>query len=216
MWWWGGLVWALDPCAELESRMPEEFVCRSTASTARSEFVEAQASGAFGVQVRLAVSRGGRPFRFVPLATEVCNGDGLALEVMPSQQGHIFVVTQGTSGAWSKLYPADGLIPAPFAPGAPVRLPDKARNGFPISGDTGMEYITVFASQQPFTKALQQDLERLAGVLAPSRRPAQLTGRAQRAFLLLAPTNARSATVLGDELRVVVPIPHVSECGPLP
>ena len=80
------------------------------------------------------------------------NGDHLRLSVMANQPGYLYVIQQGSSGAWNSIYPgkhaADNGEPSNhLEPGRVYQVPDGERN-FRFDQNPGQEKLFLVLSRQ--------------------------------------------------------------------
>lgn len=159
---------AIEKLTQSDHTTVEEPVDHATfvASTARPDTM--------GIKLEMLVKRGDQPILAMPLTSPVCNGDFVAFRVVPTVEQHVSVLACGTSGTWTILHPAEGP-PVTMMPDAPLRLPER-EPGYPVSGDSGNEYLVFFLSNGPYSAQLQQLLDlslvkrrRLAGEDVPWR-----------------------------------------------
>ncbi|MFH1466030.1 MAG: hypothetical protein ABIO70_16720 [Pseudomonadota bacterium] len=120
------------------------------------------------------------------------------------------VLNHGTSSAWRLVWPAREEEEPGFGPNRPVRLPNDAHAGFPVSGPPGDEYVLLLFSPGPFSPGLRQIQDRLRGgeesAAAPGLR-----------FLVASDPPASAAFAVGPgEQAVAFALDHAAACGPLP
>ncbi len=199
------------PIQEEKPAAPEAF---AQASSRQSED--------FGVKIEFELSRGGSAFQVVPLGTPICNGDFVAFRFTPSGAGFASIVNHGTSGSWSRIWPARDYEDPSFGPDKPVRLPAQAGSGFPVSGPAGGEHVMIFFSPGPFSSELQQLQDRLLGSeeAGAGGVDAHITGGGTRALQITHLRDlgsSQAAHVVGQgEQTVAFTLDHRERCGELP
>ena len=211
-----------DSTAQFRFFIPSDVPIQEESSSSQEAYTKAAegTSGDFGVKIELLVSRDGGAFQAVPLATPVCNGDHVAFRFTPSAAGYATVVNHGTSGRWSRIWPARAGADPSFGPQQPVRLPAAAGAGFPLSGPPGDEYIMIFFSPGPFSGELEKLQDRVLALEEPSAAVADaITGggtRAVQVTLMRDLGTAEAAYAVGQgEQTVAFALDHQASCGEL-
>ena len=215
------LVAAAAP-AQFRFFIPSDIPIQEEEPAAEAAFTQAVSgqSGDFGVKIELEVSREGAPFRVVALGTPICNGDHVAFRFTPSAQGYAAVVNHGTSGTWSRIWPARDWEDPSFGPQRPVRIPAQEGAGFPLSGPAGDEYVMIFFSPGPFSEELKTLQEQVMGWGGPSATtpttPAQADTRATTVTLMRDLGTSQMAYAVGQgEQTVAFALNHQETCGEL-
>jgi hypothetical protein len=215
---------AADGAAQFRFFIPSDIPIQEEEPAAPEAFAKAAAapeSEDFGVKIELELSRGGSAFQVVPLGTPICNGDFVAFRFTPSGAGFASIVNHGTSGSWSRIWPARDYEDPSFGPDEPVRLPGQAGSGFPVSGPPGGEHIMIFFSPGPFSSELQQLQDRLLSSeeAGPGGVAQNITGGGTRALEITHLRDlgsAQAAHVVGQgEQTVAFTLDHREGCPAL-
>lgn len=221
-----GLVWAQLAAAGDEAAfrffVPSDVTVREESPAPQEAFAQASSQGDFGVKIELELIRSGVSYGVVPLSTPICNGDFIAFRFTPSAAGYATVVNHGTSGAWSRIWPAQKGEDSSFGPQQAARLPGQESPGFPVSGPPGGDHVMIFFSPTPFSAELKKLQDRLvrqeeaaAGAVARAE-----TGGGTRAVQIthLSDLGVASAVyVVGQgEQTVAFTLDHRASCPELP
>jgi len=205
----------------LRGFFPSDAPVQEAAPATEASFKSAGEKGDFGVRIEMEVSRGGQPFRTVPLSTPICNGDHVALHFTPSSAGYIHILNHGSSGTWNLIYPAPDRAweDYAFAPDQPARFPALEGWGFPVEGKAAPEAMAVFLSGQPFSAELQAFEDRLSGKEGAGALASAVTGggtRQVQVTVMRELGTAQAALVVGRGEQVIAfELDHRETCGGL-
>ncbi len=105
-----------------------------------------------GIRYALLLRDGEGRYNEVSPATTFHNGDHLRLSVMANQPGYLYVIEQGSSGAWNSIYPgkhaADNAEPANrLEPGRVYQIPD-GKGAFRFDQNPGQEKLFLVLSRE--------------------------------------------------------------------
>ncbi|MFZ5926498.1 MAG: DUF4384 domain-containing protein [Acidobacteriota bacterium] len=105
----------------------------------------------------------------VSTETEFHAGDSIRLSVMGNRRGYLYVISRGSSGVWSPLFPhpESSQLSNEIVPGRLYQIPGGEGEYFTFDEQPGEERLFVLFSARPV-----DDLEELISTLSGKRAPA--------------------------------------------
>jgi hypothetical protein len=100
------------------------------------------------------------------------SGDHIRLSLMANEPGYLYVISQGSSGNWSPLFPRAGSAAERIAAGTVQQIP--AKQSFLFNDQTGEEKLFVILSRSPIAD-LDQKIQSLKGSPSKTDTPAPPT-----------------------------------------
>ena len=150
------------------SQRPEPAAHRPPAKDAEQYFqTVGQTERPLGLRYTLLREAGGALVESTP-GTVFHSGDLIRLSVMGNQRSYVYVVSRGSSGVWSPLFPnaASAQRSNEIVPGRAYQIPGGPGEYFRFDKEPGEERIFILLSRQPVT-----DLDALVRGLAGEQRP---------------------------------------------
>ena len=211
-----------QPVSRFRKWIPSDIPIDQGPPDPEDAFVEVQQQDGerYGVRISLQVSRGGQPFREVPLGTPICDDDHVAFGFEPSAAGHVYVINHGTSGRWAQIFPHHGWEHSGFTAQQSLRLPTDVVSGFGVDGPAGDEHVLLVISPVPISHASTALLERLMveapGVLVYEPAPGASVPRVRDLTpSRVAPVQTVYAVGQGEQI-LGFSLEHAESCGVLP
>lgn len=105
--------------------------------------------------------------------TSFIKGDHVRVSVMANQPGYLYIIQQGSSGAWTPLYPQAGM-PNKLDPGRAYQIPEVGE--FTFDGPAGADKLYIVLTRQPIADidetiiGLRHDQSGSAGLSVASNR----------------------------------------------
>lgn len=167
-------------------------------------------SDAVGLGLRLLVSRGGGPWRRVPLDTPVCSGDAVRFEFEPKSTGPLTVFNDAPDGSLHQLYPHVGASGSVVA-GTVVRLPETGT--YWVVGAPGAEILRFYVGAAPETVAAATATPETDNARPPALAALTFRSLDVRSLAFVPET---TWLVAAGPLAVTTALDHGVACGRLP
>ncbi|HXT27738.1 MAG TPA: protein kinase [Vicinamibacterales bacterium] len=139
----------VKPAAPVVPDAQKLFYRAAPASTGETPVVVAVNTG---LRVRLLQRADGDAERAVDMRTTFRSGDAVRFEFTSNTEGHLYVVAQGSSGAWKTIFPQPQINGGlnRIKPFEAYRVPDQ--QWFEFVDPPGSERVFVFLSKEPVSE----------------------------------------------------------------
>lgn len=147
-----------------ESNVAKKVTAKTTKATPKATVKavpdkphDVAVQGSLGIRYTILRARpGGGQTEVLPAETIFKAGDMIRLSVESNRHGYLYVIQQGSTGAWKSLYPQPGEQNIQVDPGKEYIIPSQPEDTFTFDEHAGQERLFVVLSQAPV-----QELETL-------------------------------------------------------
>lgn len=174
---------------------PPPAPARAPAAQSQPVLISADYS-ALGLRYSVLRRTGPNQYVEVDADTNFRSGDGLRVSVESNEQAYLYIVTRGSSGTWSLLFPSSAIDNGNNHVQAHRRYEIPAQGQFTFNDPPGEERLFVVLSREP-----EPDLERLIYSLG---RPGAAPNRPDQPKVLSVQALSLDDSVVGNLRRTVI------------